>query len=265
MAKRVIMIPPFEVLTGNLSGAQDLRYKENNNKAYEAPNGSASAQNYVTRYVGAKRADGKSYFAVRRKTTTTLNSKTRMTMAILGTIAAIKSAIKVGHSTDWANLQSIYSYRMAHGGDEAGSGISYAKWLDYWLRRMLQFKMTELTLTASGLSVLIVNPFVDYDDARALTIATAIYVKFFGQLKISATMAYVYIDGVKMVVDAETAWSDNLTAANVNVKNNLTSVTLSSGSIKFNGQQVYTSTGHEVEGADTPVADAHYTTIAPSA
>ena len=261
------MIPPFEVLTGNLSGAQDLRYKENNNKAYEAPNGSASAQNYVTRYVGAKRADGKSYFAVRRKTTTTLNSKTRMNMAILGSIAAIRSAIQYNSGSDWANLKAIYAYRKEHGGDAAGTDISFNKWIDYWLRQMLMYKQTSVSLTASGLSVTIHSPYDGYNEAEATEIAQAVFAKFVPVLSVTSIIQFS-VDGKQFTAAAGkwNAFKDDLN--NPNYDTMFASFDIPSADdapVKYNALQLYTAAGVAVKSDNTIVANEKYTTIAPSA
>lgn len=266
MAKRVIMIPPFEVLTGNLSGAQDLRYKENNNKAYEAPNGSASARNYVTRYVGAKRADGKSYFAVRRKTTTTLNNKTRTNMAILGSIAAIRSALQYSHSTDWANLKGIYEYRKAHGWDEAGTGVSFNKWIDYWLRRILLNKQDGVTLSASGLSVTINNPFLSYDDNAALVISIAIFRKFNRTLSTDSQLAQFTINGMSFDFQSDMSWNDPISNPNYTAMwSGINAPSADDAPVTFNNLPVYTSAGVAVKSDMQIIANEKYTTIAPQA
>lgn len=267
MAKRVIMIPPFEVLTGNLSGAQDLRYKENNNKAYEAPNGSASARNYVTRYVGAKRADGKSYFAVRRKTTTTLNNKTRMNMAILGSIAAIRSAIQYGAAADWAKLKGIYEYRKEHGGDAAGSDISFNKWIDFWLRQMLQYKQASTTLTSSGLSVTIKSPYASYD-TEATEISQSVFAKFVQALSTDSEIIPISVDGKKFVA-RQMAWNAfKGDINNDNYDNMYTDFSIPSAddaAVSYLGLPLYDSAGVAVKSDDTIVEDEEYTTIPPSA
>lgn len=267
MAKRVIMIPPFEVLTGNLSGAQDLRYKENNNKAYEAPNGSASARNYVTRYIGAKRADGKSYFAVRRKTTTMLNNKTRMNMAILGSIAAIRSAIQYGAAADWAKLKGIYEYRKEHGGDAAGSGISFNKWLDYWLRQMLQYKRGTIALTSSGLTVTIYSPYQDYSN-EATAISQAVFAKFVQVLTVDPDAIFFTVDG-KQFIASEMPWNDfKGDTNNANYTNMFADFTIPSADdapVQYSGLQLYTAAGVAVKSDDAIIANEKYTTVEPSA
>lgn len=130
MAKRIIMIPPFEVLTGNLSGKQSLQYAENNNPAFEAPNGKQGARNYATRYIGAKRSDGKSYYAVRRKNTAVLNTSTRLQMALFGGAAAMIASI-ITTPAQLAQVEAAYALAKK-------AGTTYAK----SLRAFLQEKLT---------------------------------------------------------------------------------------------------------------------------
>ena len=266
MAKNIYMVDPFEVLTGNLGSKQDLRYREHDNKAYEAPDGVARAKNYRTRYVGVRRADGSVYFMVKKKSTSNLNNKSRMAMAILGSIAAIKSAIKVSHATDWANLNSIYNYRMAHGGDNAGSGISFAKWLDYWLRQMLQYKEDSLALTAGGMSVTINNPFAAFDNASALVINTAVFAKFVGTLSTDAVVQFS-IDNKQLVAGEDATWAEMIGATNVNYQHMLVGITKDAGDdspVYYNTRQIYSAAGVAVN-SGMSITTQKYTTIAPSA
>ena len=264
MAKNIYMVDPFEVLTGNLGSKQDLRYREHDNKAYEAPDGIARAKNYRTRYVGVRRADGSVYFMVKKKSTANLNNKSRMTMAILGSISAIKSVLKASHFTDWRNLNSIYNYRMAHGGDEAGSSISFNKWLDFWLRQMLLYKQTTLTLTASGLSVVINNPYAAYDNANALVIADRIFKKFVAALSTAAGVQLT-IDGMPLFAP-EIAWKLLIGADNMNYRHmfsDFTTTAADEAPVLYKGQQVY---GDEEAINNADIVDGiPYTTIAPSA
>ena len=270
MAKNIYMHDPFDVLTGNLGSKQDLRYREHDNKAYEAPDGIARAKNYRTRYVGVRRADGTTYFMVKKKSTANLNNKTRTAMALLGSIAAIKSALMVGHSTDWANLHSIYNYRMAHGGDEAGSKISFDKWLNYWLRQMLQYKQSSNTLTASGISVVITNPFnlSDYDISSVLAIATDVFRKFNPQLCVS-TVASFTIDGVRFDGTIEDEWktmkNDSTNPNYIHMWEPITAPDVNDAPVQYNGKSVYTSAGVAVKTSDTIINGEKYTTITPSA
>ena len=63
------MISPFEALTGNLSGSQNLKYPTRDNSAWDAPDNKRSyATNYVPRYVGVQRSDGTTFFSVKKRT-----------------------------------------------------------------------------------------------------------------------------------------------------------------------------------------------------
>lgn len=267
--KRIEFIAPVESMRGNLSGSQELDYRENNNPAYEAPDGDAHALNYQPRFVGAKRSkDGLKYFSVRTKSTTKLNAKTRMTMALLGVLAAVKTAVKNDGTARWANLQSIYAYRMEHGGDDAGSGISFDKWLSYWLRRMLQYKQNTVVLTAQGLSVTIHNPYED--DADAQVISTKIFVKFFDALNYFTDVHKFSIDTREFAYDGNKQWDELLDPAetmNPNLRNSYEGITIPTAGANplYNGQPIYSSAGVEQESESAIVADEGYTTIAPQA
>lgn len=263
--KRIEFIAPVESMRGNLSGSQDLEYRENNNPAYDAPNGDAHALNYQPRFVGAKRSkDGLKYFSVRTKSTTKLNARTRKTMAILGSIAAIRSAEQFNGSSEWSQLHAIYQYRMEHGGDAAGIGISFNKWIDYWLRDMLMYKKSSLTLTASGLSVTIDNPYNAYD-ADALAIKKQVFAKFVPILTADANTILFEVDGKPFVARA-IAWNsfkDDMNNDNyVNMFTDFTIPTADDAAVQYNGLQLYTAAGVAVKSDDAIVANEKYTTIA---
>ena len=95
MAKKVRFIAPVEVMQGNLSGKQDLKYPSNDNKAYEAPAGVNYARNYTTRYIGAYRAkDGLKYFAVKQRSAIKISASSKLNMALLGATASIIAVLK---------------------------------------------------------------------------------------------------------------------------------------------------------------------------
>lgn len=84
MARKVSMLAPFEALTGNLSGKQVLKYANNNNPAWDAPDGQQYARNYTPRYIGFKRSKtGLVSFSVKTKTATLLNTASRRRMAAM--------------------------------------------------------------------------------------------------------------------------------------------------------------------------------------
>lgn len=263
MAKRIIMISPFDVLTGNLSGQQKLEYAENNNPAYEAPNGSQGARNYKTRYIGARRADGTTYFSVRRKNTAVLNSKTRMQMALIGSIAAIKSTLKSNGTL--ATIKSAYDYIVDHGTTLPEGVNTFNKFVDYYLRDMLRYKREQWSFTQASISFTVKNPF-KLDNPQALQIAQAVFDKFAPVLgfAISNTAATFILDNkVFMVIHEETTWGiGKSTTKCPNLTVQWTPITIVDQMVKYNDLQVYSSAG-VAQDEDKVPAGKVFTTIVP--
>lgn len=177
MAKKVFMIAPFDVLTGNLSGEQKLQYAENNNPAYEAPNGTQYARNYHTRYIAARRGrDGLAYFQVKKATATVLNADTRMTMATLAGVAAIRSALMKNHAQDYAQIIANLAIDVAHGiisgtGKRTVMSLFYEKVAD-----MLQGHKPTVVFSGST-SVTINNPW-NVDSSNVFAINPVVWLKY---------------------------------------------------------------------------------------
>lgn len=94
MAKRVFMIAPYDVLTGNASGSQKLKYARNDNPAFEAPDGRQYARNYKPRYIISRRSsDGVAHFSVRTKSAVNNTAVSRLQQAALGGAAALAAVI----------------------------------------------------------------------------------------------------------------------------------------------------------------------------
>lgn len=84
MAKSIRYIAPVESMSGNLSGNQRKLYAENNNPAWDAPNGTQYAKSYKPRFVGREIArTGKVTFSVKTKTATKLDAASRRRMAAM--------------------------------------------------------------------------------------------------------------------------------------------------------------------------------------
>lgn len=84
MARKVSMLAPFEAMTGNLSGKQTLKYANNNNPAWDAPDGQQYARNYTPRYIGIKRSKtGLVSFSLKTKSATLLDTASRRRMAAM--------------------------------------------------------------------------------------------------------------------------------------------------------------------------------------
>lgn len=276
MAKKIIMIAPFDVLTGNLSGQQKLEYAENNNPAYEAPNGSMGARNYKTRYVGARRADGTTYFSVRQKSTAVLNGKTRNAMGLTAITALIISSCKKAQSSasySWAKIKKAFEVDQENGTLPEGVD-SVTKFANYYIRRMLQYKQTRWFRQSASSPLELHNPY-DMVSADALVINAQKWLKFADLFSISNNAQgglFYFVDGVKFYAPfvgsvAEPLLNDfdgllrgDLT--NLNYRATITGLALEDDNLKYNGQQVYNDTA-AVTDADSPTANQKFTTIAP--
>lgn len=138
--KRIEFVAPVEAMRGNLSGAQDLRYALNNNKAYEAPEGTNYARNYQTRYIGAKRAkDGLKYFGVRQRNAYVKNAATSLQAGLIGVTSAIYSAfLKKNSGADRLLLNRIWIAAKSNG--DISSTTTFKKYFDDAVMTMLRRK-----------------------------------------------------------------------------------------------------------------------------
>ena len=182
MSKKVIMTAPFEALTGNLSGAQNLEYAQNNNPAFDAPNGVQYARNYKTRYIGARRsASGLTYFQVRTKSATKISNRSKFVMALLGGTGACRAAI-MKNETIMATLDPLYVKAKA-------AGVTTAKTISKWIYDVvyeaLNLKRSTFTFMVPGEGTMYIrNPwvFTASSGAEAITISKMVLVKFWQQL-----------------------------------------------------------------------------------
>lgn len=270
MARKVFMIAPFEALTGNLSGDQDLQYAENNNPAYEAPNGTQYARNYKPRYVGNRRGkDGLVYFQVKQSTATVLTASSRRTMAVLGVTAAIRSALVRNHPAQWQRMNDAFVY-LKEGGRLPEGQNTFNKWFSANIRQMLVYKRHSWTFSYVPLSFTIHNPY-DMESSEALLIKTSIWLKFANWFVFSSepeAIGHISVDSRNFLA-AIAAWSELKTyfssPANPNYLASLSDFTLTEGANarpQYNGQDIYL--GDVLQVADTVIVDDEkYTTIAP--
>lgn len=121
--KRIEFIAPVEALRGNLSGKQRLLYAENDNPAWEAPDGKHYARNYKPRYIGAKRsANGKTYFVTRTKHAITNSQASRLVQGTMPAAAALHQ--NVMRNLTWiASMRQLYQLSSAY-----TNGDSLYKW-----------------------------------------------------------------------------------------------------------------------------------------
>lgn len=274
MAKKVFMIAPFEAMTGNLSGEQKLQYAENNNPAYEAPNGTQYARNYHTRYIGARRGkDGLAYFSVKKATATVLNASTRMTMATLAAVSAIRSAMMKEHAQDYVQILANLTAEIVQGivsgtGKRTIMSLFYEKVAD-----MLQGHKPNVVFGSDATAVTINNPWTIGVGvpSYALEINPVVWVKFAPQFLIYAANVY---GGALFTVNGKTfvapfinaqgticQWQyiTDHEATNPNEEALYTGFEESAeGKVTYGGNVVYLASTAQETG-DTIVANAKYT------
>ena len=186
--RRIEFIAPVEAMRGNLSGNQELRYPTDNNKAWDAPADKRSyANNYGTRYVGAKRSrDGHKYFAVKQRSATLINDNTRQQMALLACSSVIANILM----QDLRVMTQLQEFFLASAASR--NGWTLKRYLQDGARQGLAGK-THITFIAEGdvsvqeTSITISNPFINtalpaggYDINQYFPVE--LLVKFFPQL-----------------------------------------------------------------------------------
>lgn len=271
--KRIEFLAPVESMRGNLSGNQVLQYAENNNPAYEAPNGTQYARNYATRYIGAKRSSTNlKYFAVRTKNAATLNAVTRKNMALTGAIAVIISRLMTTQTATWTAVNNAFNYLKNN--NLLPEGVkTFRKWVDLNLRNMLKFNQQEWSFTQASIDFTIYNPFMVNSDDADISLPRSSWVKFAQALAYdsnaqSKSGIYFKADGLTMfspfkATQQPSTFADIKALGNLNMVAQLSGITISSTNVLFNGLQLYTSAGVAVKSTD--IASGNYTTIPPTA
>lgn len=213
--KRIEFIAPVEAMRGNLSGAQNLKYPTDNNKAFESPEGSVNyARNYSTRFIGAKRAsDGLKYFAVKTKTATHITSRSLMAMALLGGAGAMYAALVrdkasasyTGIYAQWVELQNV------------GNTKSFRAYVMDNLRQMLATKSQIVVFAGPRPAVTVNNPWIASEQTADMQISNAILSKFWAQLSINGITFEV--SGLKGIATAGDTFDDLVAEESKNVLN----------------------------------------------
>lgn len=270
MAKKVFMISPFEVLTGNVSGKQDLRYPTKQNKAYNAPAGTNYATNYHPRFIVSRRGkDGLAYFAVKRASASVKNGKTMMAMALVAATSAIISACKKAALTasySWDKITLAYLADLAAG--RLPEGVDNVnKFANFYIRQMLQYKQPGWART--GATALTINNPFNLSDNRALEIAPAVWSKFCEVLMFNSSSRVAAIafsaDSRVFHVMPDSDFYSVVDVENPNAVIYYSDFTKSENAILFKGLSLYDEAGTAVEAGDDIVAGTAYTTIAPIA
>lgn len=151
--RRIEFIAPVEAMRGNLSGKQSLLYAENDNPAWDAPDGRQYAKNYTPRFIGARISkSGKTYFAVKTKSAVKVSAAFRTQNAILATSSVIAN-ILMKDLTVLNGLQQRYA-------QTAPEGWSFKRWLMSVIKTGLKNKQ-HFAFSGTSLGALFVgNPYL---------------------------------------------------------------------------------------------------------
>lgn len=274
MPKRIEFIAPVESIRGNMSGRQDLVYAENDNKAFEAPQGQVNyARNYTPRFVGAKRAsDGRKYFSVRTKNGVNLSAKIMKAMALLGGTGAIYAAI-VNSDTLRNGVEMVYLYLIDRTKQGLSGGIpvdtTFRQYVSGVVRRALENKAQVITFAggAAVQPVNINNPWVDGGTGTAISITQKVFVQFWVQLANGGI--YFYIESRRGIAKNNLAFNNISDGASpyASVMELNTDEVEGVNYITLDGLYITNAAGEYVKGTDTVIANARYSTtdIAPGA
>lgn len=264
--KRIYAPYAVGALSGKLAGNQELEYAENNNPAYEAPDGLQYARNYRAVMVAHRRSkDGLNYFSIRTKTATRLTNKSRMAMAVLGVTAAWKSALKTLQAQNWAKLHSLYDYAKVH---DVQVASTFDKWINAIMGQMLRYKVSSRTMVQASISVVLVNPYLN--SATAPLISQKTWIKFLPVLDCNESELIGFtIDSNKFFTYSSFTWEallDNTASANPNLRASYSGISIPSAGDNplYNNLPIYSADGVE-QTAETEIAQEDYTTIEPNA
>lgn len=194
--RRIEFIAPVEAMRGNLSGSQTLVYADNNNPAWDAPDGRQAARNYTTRYIGTKRSsDGYKGFSVRTKNIINNTENLRRAQALLGGSAICFNVASVTLSV-MTQLQAAYVIAR----DAQGGHLTYRKWLQGLFYNMLENKQATLVVRVPSMpDTIINNPWYEIQSTGGvnLDIPQKDLLKFFPYLaKNGIVFKLITIDGV---------------------------------------------------------------------
>lgn len=175
--KKLNVAYPFESMQGKLGTKQDLRYAENDNKAFYSPEGKVNyARNYKPVMVAARVArTGLNYFAIKTKAAFKNTAESRLLCALMGAVSAIYGWV-IKQLSLLAQLNTQYAFAVKEGFDG-----TFRKWVVNGLRDALASKAATLTIVGPTATITIgTNPFSTA--AEAIEISQRILVKFWKEL-----------------------------------------------------------------------------------
>lgn len=178
--RKIEFIAPVAAMRGNLSGKQSLVYAENDNPAFDAPEGRQYARNYGPRFIGAKRSsDGKTYFAVKTKSAVKVSPMFRKQTALLAASSEIANICM-------HNLSLIQGLTDRYK-QTAPEGWSFKRWLMSVIRDGLKSKRHFAFGGTTLPAMFVKNPYINTTAPSTATDISndypeALLIKFWSQL-----------------------------------------------------------------------------------
>lgn len=246
--KRIRYIMPVESMSGLLGTKQDLRYAENDNKAFESPAGHVNyARNYQPGVVAARVArTGLKYFSIKTKTAFKATAKALKQCAVMGASSAIYG-ISIANASLKAQLDAVYALAKA-----AGYEGTFHKFVTGFIRAALEAGSATIVVAFQGTSVnLGNNPFSEA--GTAIAISSKLLIKFWNQLAENAIDFTV--DGEKGIAIDGLAFDDIIG----NERLNVLGLSLSTTYVKKGDMWLLTPAGDYVEDNDGITNHAKYT------
>lgn len=183
--KRVQTNVALDELRGKLAPKRTLEYANNDNPAFDAPEGRQYARNYKNCIVLCKRSStGNQYFQVKTKTATKISAATKLQMALFGGATAM-SAYVFKTAALRQHVEGAYAIAKSAGITEAKSAKAY---LIETLRVGLAAKSPIISVYASdgthSDSIALQNPwcYTGQQGGQEVKVGNAILVKFWAQL-----------------------------------------------------------------------------------
>ena len=267
--KRIQFIAPVESMRGNLSGKQNLLYNENDNKAFEAPDGKQYARNYQPTFIGARVArNGKKYFILKTKSACVMNATSRKRLAVLGSVAAIRSALMKEHAQDWAQIVAICVALQTKAIAEGQSTTWYKIFYDTTATALVQGR-SYIIFSTGTTTVQVGNPYA-LGLQEALAISDKVWLKFAPYLASDSNAlvggAHAYVQGKKVFIVESISWSSMIgdyKGTNDNWDSNfLSDLDSDNSKVTYNdgtNERLLMLNGSDIATSTHPVADDHYT------
>lgn len=180
MAKNATLAYPFDHASGKLGTDQNLKYAENDNPAWDAPDGRQYAKNYKPVMVlNYNPATGKQSFQIKTKSATFMSPATRLQMAVSGGANAVIATIIALRMSATSALATIYSHFL----NMQGSGIipqdmTYRKYLTDVIYKGVKAKASVFTFASPQGQVIVNNPWVGGGAGVDVQIQSATLLKF---------------------------------------------------------------------------------------